>query len=101
MTNISKTSKYLTVSVAVFAITLILGLGSTVSGQTRDPFAKPGWAQPKTAGKGASGPGAVINLGIPPIESRIDYYKKVRESAVGPDSRCRRSRACSAFRKWR
>jgi len=82
MTNISKTSKYLTVSVAVFAITLILGLGSTVSGQTRDPFAKPGWAQPKTAGKGASGPGAVINLGIPPIESRIDYYKKVRESAV-------------------
>ncbi len=84
MTNISKTSKYLTVSV-VFATALILGLGSTVSGQTRDPFAKPGWAQPKgTIGANGKpiGPGAVINLGIPPIESRIDYYKKVRESAV-------------------
>lgn len=84
MTNLSNTSKYLTVSVAIFAIALILGLGSTANGQTRDPFAKPGWARTKDKfnGPAGSGPAAVINLGIPSIESRIDFYKKVRESAV-------------------
>ena len=70
-------------AVAIFAIVLMSGFVSSVNGQTRDPFAKPGWARSKDklAG-GANGPAAVINLGIPSIESRIDYYKKVREAAA-------------------
>ena len=83
MINISNTSKILTTSIAAFAIALVFGLTSTANGQTRDPFSKPGWARTKDKVTGASsGPAAVTNLGIPTIESRIDYYKKVRESAA-------------------
>jgi hypothetical protein len=53
--------------------------------QTRDPFTKPGWAKtrdPKAGlpGKPGSGPG--VDLGIPSIEARIAYFKKIRESAA-------------------
>lgn len=83
MINILNTSKILTTSIAAFAIALVLGLSSTANGQARDPFAKAAWAKTKDKVAGtSSGPAAVTNLGIPPIESRIDYYKKVRESAA-------------------
>jgi hypothetical protein len=75
------TSKLLPMGVAIAAIVVA---GSIVSNaQSRDPFSKPGWARTKeNLPGGKTGPGAVINLGIPSIESRIDYYKKVRENAA-------------------
>lgn len=83
MINKPNTSRVLTASIAAFAIALVFGLSSTANGQTRDPFSKPGWARTKDKVSGtSSGPAAISNLGIPSIESRIDYYKKVRESAA-------------------
>lgn len=85
--NKSLTSNLIASCVAVFAVMLIGGIGNeTVAQQSRDPFAKPGWARTpdKTAGgvPGKPGPGPVVNLGLPSIESRIDYYKRIRESAA-------------------
>ena len=58
----------------------------------RDPFKKAGWATPKkevtprtvTSGK-AGGPGstaAPVSYAPPAIEARIEYYKRLRESAA-------------------
>ena len=77
-------SKLLPMGIALSALVLVSGCVSSVNGQTRDPFSKPGWARTKVnvPGGGKAGPAAVVNLGIPSIESRIDYYKKVREAAA-------------------
>jgi hypothetical protein len=84
MINNKHTSKLLPVGLAFFAILFACGEFQSVNAQTRDPFAKPGWARQKdtAAGSGKVGPAAITNLGIPSIASRIDYYKKVRESAA-------------------
>jgi hypothetical protein len=88
MINKKYTSNLLTAAFAFFAIVLVSGSFSTANGQTRDPFAKPGWARTKEnkpggPGKvGVGGSAAAIDLGLPSIESRIDYYKKVREAAA-------------------
>ena len=85
MINKPKTSRILTTGLAAFAIALFFGLDTTANGQARDPFSKAAWQKTKDnkVGSGAkSGPAAVVNLGLPPIESRIDFYKKVRESAA-------------------
>jgi len=87
MINKKYTSNLLSAAFAFFAIVLVSGSFSTANGQTRDPFAKPGWARTKENKLGAPGkvgaPGsAAVDLGLPSIESRIDYYKKVREAAA-------------------
>ena len=54
----------------------------------RDPFKKAGWATKKTGGTGAPGkagtPGVKppVNYGPPDIESRIEYFKRLREAAA-------------------
>ena len=84
MINKKHTSKLLPMGIALAAIFFTSGALQTVNGQTRDPFSKPGWARTKenVAGGGKVGPAAITNLGIPSIESRIDYYKKIREAAA-------------------
>ena len=82
MINKSYTAKFLTLSIAVIAF--VLGSGE-VSAQTRDPFTKPGWAKtrdnrPGVPGQAGSGP--AVNLGLPSIQSRIDFYKRLRETAA-------------------
>jgi hypothetical protein len=93
-------------SAGVFALaaafTLAAGASSQVSAQ-RDPFKKAGWATPKkqptgapSTGGGAGSPingvkptkaGPVpVNYGPPPIEARIDYFKRMRESAAANGS---------------
>jgi hypothetical protein len=82
MINKSYTVQFLTLSIAVLAF--VLG-SSEVSAQTRDPFSKPGWARTrdnKPGVPGQPGSGPAVNLGLPPIQSRIDYYKRIRESAA-------------------
>jgi hypothetical protein len=85
MINKSLTKRIVTSSLAVFAVMLIGGTAFEASAQ-RDPFAKAAWQRTKDpkavapGGKTATGP--AVNLGLPSIESRIDYYKKVRETAA-------------------
>jgi hypothetical protein len=83
MINKKHISKLLPMGLALAAV-LVAGNFSAANAQTRDPFAKPGWARHKdqVAGPGKVGPAAVTNLGIPSIESRIDYYKRIREAAA-------------------
>src|SRR5690606_29632783 len=55
---------------------------------SRDPVAKPGWARTREAGQARSGSTGgeakkgPENMGAPPIEQRIAYYKQLRESAA-------------------
>lgn len=85
MINKSFTTHLLTTVLAVCTVVLLGGLSFEANGQTRDPFSKPGWARTRdtTGATGAKKPsGPPVNLGLPPIESRIDYYKRLRESAA-------------------
>ena len=92
MMNKSKTIRLLSLSFALAGFVLISGSLSETSAQTRDPFAKPGWAQPKTSGSVSgqpksekqkpAGPPPVIAVNAPSIEQRINYYKRLREEAA-------------------
>lgn len=71
------------------ALGMLLGAGnlSETSGQ-RDPFAKPSFLRvrkpaPPSTGKPATKPPApIVNYGPPPIEARIEYFKRLRETAA-------------------
>ncbi|MGH9949673.1 MAG: hypothetical protein ACRD6X_21090, partial [Pyrinomonadaceae bacterium] len=70
------------------AVILIGGIVSDAAAQSRDPFAKPGWARKPADRTGPGGTpgkangGSSVTLGLPPIDSRIDYYKRIREVAA-------------------
>jgi hypothetical protein len=72
---------------AIVAAILISGTHSQVNAQ-RDPFQKPGYmktkpAAPVGAAKLASaGPAIPVNYGPPGIEARIEYFKRLRETAA-------------------
>ncbi|HMS08381.1 MAG TPA: hypothetical protein PKE66_02765 [Pyrinomonadaceae bacterium] len=83
-----KVFQYVGYGFAILALTLVAG-DLSVQGQSRDPFAKPGWARTRdratgtnTTGGAKQGEKAVENLGAPPIEQRIAYYKRLRDTAV-------------------
>ena len=84
MINQSKIARFL--GPAMLAAAFIMGVGSlTEANAQRDPFEKPAWARqrdPKTVKPGSVRPGPPANLGVPGIEQRIDYYKRLREDAV-------------------
>jgi hypothetical protein len=89
MTKKSKTFRLLSITFAFAILTLLSGSLIETSAQTRDPFRKPGWATPKddrgrgTAAAGErTGSGEQVTPGIPSIEQRIDYYKRLREEAA-------------------
>jgi hypothetical protein len=89
MTKKSKTFRILSITFAFAILTLLSGSLFETSAQTRDPFRKPGWATPKderargTAGTGERTGSAEPGIpGIPSIEQRIDYYKRLREEAA-------------------
>lgn len=96
MMNISKITKGFSSVVAVAAFILIGGNVLEANAQ-RDPFTKPGYAKPRiskpkvsptksTPRKGGkktpSKPKGPVVVSAPPIEARIDYYKRVREEAA-------------------
>ncbi len=95
MINKSKKIKFLTL--VLFAIGFFVSSGSLpeLRAQNRDPFEKPSWAKPKdpnakpsttTVGKDGKvikpGPPPVVPVGIPAIQDRIAYYKRIREDAA-------------------
>jgi len=86
MITTSNLKKFFTISVAAFGMVLMQGQLSDAAGQTRDPFAKPGWAitrevkSPKSSGaKSASSAPVVL---VPGIEQRIEFFKRLRETAA-------------------
>ena len=94
MMNKSKITRLLSLSLAVVGFGLLSGNFSTANAQS-DPFYKPTWAKPRVTtgpttgsnpGKGdkpkPAGPPPVMVVTAPPIESRIAYYKNLRETAA-------------------
>lgn len=84
MTNNVKILRFLSLGLALAGFTLISGSLAELNAQSRDPFSKPGWARKREGGGGAgpkkSAPPA--DLGVPAIDQRVDYYKRLRESAA-------------------
>jgi hypothetical protein len=82
MTNKEKIVRFLGVGLALVGFVLISGSFIEVNAQ-RDPFSKPGWARQREPGQG-TGPakqaGPPVDLGAPPIQERIEYYKRLRET---------------------
>lgn len=93
MSKKSKITRLLSLGLAVVGFGLLNGDFSPASAQN-DPFAKPGWAKPRPVGGTTTsgqprgekpkpaGPPPVVSLSAPPIESRIAYYKNLRETAA-------------------
>jgi hypothetical protein len=81
-TNISR---IFSLSLAVAVLFLVSGYLTSVSAQ-RDPFKKAPFATPRVPGMPKLGKdGKPIQEwvgGVPPIEQRIEYYKRLRESAA-------------------
>jgi len=72
------------------AATLLVSGSLFQANAQRDPFAKPGYMKPKTAtptGTGKPGmPAPPPNFGPPAIEARIEYFKRLRETAAANGS---------------
>lgn len=87
MMNTSKILKVVSMNLVAGAMVLAAGQFFEAAAQ-RDPFTKPGWSRPREARPdGPSGPrkaGAaqVMDVGIPAIEQRIEFYKRLREGAA-------------------
>lgn len=91
MINTSNISRIFSSSLAIAVLILTAGSLMQADAQGRDPFKKPGYATPRPVapaggvrigkdGKPIGGP--ATSLGIPTIESRIEYYKRLRENAA-------------------
>ncbi len=82
---------FLSLSMAA-GLVLIGGNMMEADAQTRDPFSKPGWARTRENRTGGATTGAAQSnkpkvdplnpVGVPAIEQRIEYYKRLRENAV-------------------
>lgn len=84
MINKSNISRVLRFSVVLAGI-IVYGAVAQTHAQNRDPFMKPGYAKTRQPGGPATGKGAPKASeipGLPPIEQRIEYYKRLRESAA-------------------
>lgn len=85
MTNKANILRFLNLSLAIAAFVLISGSLSELNAQ-RDPFSKPAWAKKKEGGPNAGNngkkPGPPVDLGLPAIDQRIEYYKRLRETAA-------------------
>jgi hypothetical protein len=85
MINISKIKRTLGLSLTAAGLLLAGGLFMNISAQSgRDPFAKPGYARPKTVRVGKDGKPIPVQdwTGVPSVEQRIDYYKRMRAAAA-------------------
>ncbi len=88
MINTSKIVRFLTLNVALTGIVLISGHFIEADGQGRDPFTKPGWAKTRDVRTGGTAgvkktTGTPVEFGVPSIEQRIAFFKRLREDAAG------------------
>ncbi len=86
MTNKEKIVRFLSLSLALVGFILISGGVNELNAQSRDPFSKPGWARKRDVGTGSTKDprknGPPTDLGAPRIEQRVEYYKRLRETAA-------------------
>jgi hypothetical protein len=86
MTNKVKIRRFLSLGLALAGFVLISGCLNELSAQGRDPFSKPGWARKREPGLGGTNgrvkAGPPADLGAPGIDQRVDYYKRLRETAA-------------------
>lgn len=88
MINKSNLKRFLTMSMGLAGLILVGGQLSEANAQGRDPFAKPGWAitrDARTGGRGTTGvqkPTVPDQPLTPPIEARIEFFKRLRETAA-------------------
>ena len=86
MTNKAKIIRFLSLTLAVAGFIIVSGSLSELNAQNRDPFSKPAWARKREGGPGKAGDpkksGPPVDLGLPAIDQRIEYYKRLRESAA-------------------
>lgn len=86
MINKEKIVRFLGLGLALVGFVLISGSFVELNAQ-RDPFSKPGWARKREPSSGGGG-GATgqkpppADLGAPAIDQRIEYYKRLRETAA-------------------
>ncbi|MEO6654967.1 MAG: hypothetical protein ABIO36_02695 [Pyrinomonadaceae bacterium] len=85
MINLSTLKRFAFLSAIAAAIVLFSGHYSEISAQ-RDPFQKPGYMKVRTPAPASSGKPAKstipVNYDPPMIEARIEYYKRLRETAA-------------------
>lgn len=86
MINTSTLKRFAGLSAVALGLLLAAGDLAETSAQ-RDPFAKPSFLRvrkpaPPSSGKPAKPPAPVVNYGPPPIEARIEYFKRLRETAA-------------------
>lgn len=87
MINTAKTLRFLSLNLAVAGFVLIGGSFVESNAQSRDPFAKPGWARTRENKPGGvqgpgKGSGSTENFGVPSVDQRIEFYKRQREMAA-------------------
>jgi hypothetical protein len=86
MTNKANILRFLHLSLAIAGFVLINGSLTEMNAQARDPFSRPAWARkkdgPSGQGNNAKKPGPPADMGIPAIDARIEYYKRLRETAA-------------------
>lgn len=86
----SKIKRLLSLSLAFAGFVMLSGSLTDAKAQDRDPFGQPNWAKPRSTNSGTPkserpkppGPPPVTAIVAPPIESRIAYYKNLREAAA-------------------
>ena len=84
MIKTSTKKPFLRLAMLAFALAILGGAVNEASAQ-RDPFEKPAWARtrdPKLAGPAGKVGSAPESFGVPSVDQRIDYYKRLREDAV-------------------
>ncbi|MDI1242750.1 MAG: hypothetical protein PSX80_12610 [bacterium] len=86
MIKTSTQKSFLRLAMLAFSLLIVGGAVNEASAQ-RDPFEKPAWARtrdPLVAGPGTGGKvgSAPESFGVPAVEQRIDYYKRLRQDAV-------------------
>ena len=82
--NTSTIKRLVCASAFAFAMLLVGGASTEVHAQ-RDPFAKPAFMRPRPVappGSTYGKPKVVANYGPPAIEARIEYFKRLRETAA-------------------
>jgi len=86
MINTSILKRFVSLAACAAAVVLVSGNLSEVNAQ-RDPFQKPGFMKPRPTGQVAKPKPAkvekpVVNYAPPPVEARVEYYKRMREAAA-------------------
>ena len=88
--NISTLKRFVSLAACAAAFVIVSGNFSQVAAQ-RDPFQKPGFMKPKVVAT-ASKPKPVkvekpiVNYAPPTVEARIEYFKRLRETAAANGS---------------